>query len=166
MSFTEILASLPGLTADQLSVVMATCQQLAVVKRSGEPDRRRRKPSKKTSSTKSLSVGKEASVHAGEPAYRAYKAASNTFHKLLKEVPGKLKSIKQFESALSKGEIPPEKREPLVGAARSLVDTQASWFRRQTELKPEPSAARPQPNRDSDGFFSPQTTSAGEEHKA
>lgn len=136
MNFSEVLASLPSLTHDQLAVVIATSQQLAANSRAGDPARARNRAARQRQAAGSGAPGPK-SPYEGEPSWRAYKSADRAFKAYLKTLPNRLNSIKQFETALEDGSIPSELRGKGQTLARDLATAQDTWFRRQAELNPE-----------------------------
>jgi hypothetical protein len=122
MPLRDIISGLPELTADELSVVIATASQLKAVKSGSAQGRRgnRGGPSRPKGGKKGQS--QTDSPWKEVPEYQAFRAAEKELHSFLKKVS---LSLKQAEAA------PSTRDDPVLQRFR---EAQSTWFRRKTEL--------------------------------
>jgi len=124
MEFKEILASLPDLTTEQLSVVISTATQLSVVlQRGGRGTQTKSGKPKQTKSataakqqTKAKGPAKLVSKFEGEPEYQAFKSAEKALRVFLKD---KKMHLKDANSN------PQTQDHPVLQTFRAA---QAAWF--------------------------------------
>lgn len=124
MPLKDIIAILPELTADELSVVIATASQLKAVKSGSAPVYRgnRGRARAQTSSGRKRGPSQQESAWKDVPEYQGFRSAEKEMKSLLKQ---KQKSLKE---ALSDPII---QDDPVL---KRFQTAQAVWFRCKAEL--------------------------------
>jgi hypothetical protein len=131
MTLRDIIAGLPELTADDLSVVIATASQLKAVKSGSAQGSRGNRGRMPASKRQSKGPAQQVSPWKDIPEYLEFKSANKELHVLLKRVNLSLKQAKAD---------PTVRDDPVLVRFQTA---QAVWFRRKAELTPKVAKSGP-----------------------